>query len=236
MSTAANTCPCPQGYVRDQSGLNCVKVTSVAATNNGATYTIGTGNHVTSYGISGARFYQDITALSFPIKYPNCANLNLVDNAAHVLTVQNLVTGTSLWGDGTITAGRLNNAGIWTNLGGAPTCEFIGFSACVDVPVAGTYCIGMAADNALRFSVDSVLVMEMDNVCTGAPCAGGPGNCGPQTINGISYPSGTCPPCSSGVGCGNGFPFNYWHLFPIHLTAGIHIITLEGKNYAGEPP
>lgn len=231
MSAPQNTCPCPQGYVRDQSGLNCVKTTSVAATNNGATYTIGTGNQVTSYGISGARFYQDITSLSFPIKYPNCANHNLVDNASSILTVQNLVAGTILWGDGNALHGRLNNAGIWTNLNGTPTCEFIGFSACVDVPVDGVYCIGMAADNATRFSIDSQLIVEIDNTCTGAPCEGGPGNCPPQTINGISYPSGTCPPCSTGAGCGNGFPFNYWHVFPITLSAGIHIITLEGKNF-----
>lgn len=224
-------CGCPPGYVPDSSGLNCVKTTSVAAINNGTTYTISAGNTCTCYGVSGTRFYQDITALSFPVQYPSCGNHNLVDNAAHILTVQNLVTGVPLWGDGTATGGRLNNAGIWTNLSGTPTCEFIGFSACVDVPADGTYCIGIAADNATRFSVDSQLIVEIDNTCYGAPCTGGPGNCGPQTINGISYPSGTCPPCSTGAGCGNGFPFNYWHVFPITLTAGKHIITLEGKNY-----
>jgi hypothetical protein len=198
-------CGCPPGYVPDASGLNCVKTTSVPAINNGTTYTIAPGNTCGCYGQSGARFYQDITALSFPIKYPNCSNHNLVDNAAHTLTIQNLVTGTLLWGNGTVASGRLNNAGIWTNLSGTPTCEFIGFSACIDVPEDGVYCVGMAADNATRFSVDSQLIVEIDNTCTGSPCISGAG--------------------------GNTFTFNYWHVFPITLTAGQHIITLEGKNY-----
>lgn len=160
MASTANTCPCPQGYVRDQSGLNCVKTTSVAATNNGTTYTVVAGNKAAVYGALGAYFYQDVTTLPLPITEDSPYRLK--DNVGNTVAVLNIVVNT-LWGNGTSSSlGRLNNCGVWTNTGtGDPLNEWIGFSACVDVPVTGTYCIGLAADNECRFKVNSVLVAEL---------------------------------------------------------------------------
>ena len=214
MATSLNTCPCPKGYVIDQSGLNCVKTTSVAATNNGVTYTVGSGNRSSVYGQNGVNFYQDISGLTFPIRPVASAPTTLQDASGTVtLAVTNNIVN-PLWGDAVVADGRLNNAGIWTTqplteydctttgtvnaLNQCPINEWIGFSACVDVPVAGTYCIGMAADNETRFSINGQLIVALD-----------------FSVPGVGAPT---------------FNFNYWHVFPITLKAGINILTLEGLN------
>lgn len=159
-------CGCPPGYSPSPDGSDCILVESVGATSSGTIYTVAAGNQLTVYSNLGANFYEDSTGRPLPISEYAAPN-RLADALTTTLTVdQNIIN--SLWGDGTSAPykGRLNNAGVWTNMGGTPVGEWIGFTACVEVAVAGVYCIGLGADNRARFSINGVLIVELDNGTT----------------------------------------------------------------------
>lgn len=201
-------CPCPPGYV--SSGNNCVRTTNSAATNNGVFYTAQFAGPYPYWGNLGTNFYADITNLPKPL---GGNGTNILDANSAVVPVANNVQS-PVWGQTMFTGGpyygRQNVCGLWTTLPTVPSTswpgaddypplqEWIGFSTCFTAPVAGTYCIGMAADNCLRFKIDGQLICQLGTTSSGG------------------YP----------------FNFNYWHVFPITLSAGQHIIEMEGLNQA----
>lgn len=199
-------CQCPPGYV--SVGNNCVKTTNSPATSNGTLYTAQFAGPYPYWGSSGANFYSDITSLSKPL---GGNATNILDANSAVVPVANNIQS-PLWGQfmniGGPFYGRQNVCAIWTNLPTVPSTdypglddyppikEWIGFSTCITVPTTGTYCIGMSADNCLRFKIDGQLIVQLGTATTGA----------------------------------YNFNFNYWHVFPITLAAGQHIIEMEGLN------
>lgn len=200
-------CTCPQGYVPDSSGNNCVKITTSTPTTNGTTYTGALSGPYPEWCKSGTNFYQDISALSYPIT-GNATQL--LDGGLNPLAVTNNVQS-PLWGQSMFIGGpyygRLNSCGLWTTAPPVyvtnppfpdypPLQEWIGFSVCVTVPTTGTYCIAMSGDNCFRFKLNGQTIVQV-----GTSISGG-------------YP----------------FNFNYWHVFPITLQAGQNIIGLEGLN------
>lgn len=124
---------------------------------SGTIYVVQGGNQIPSYGFNGARFFENATNRPFPLIETNVGGIN--DDAGTPLNLLSTVQST-LWGDTSSSLnGRLNQAGVWTNASnGNPANEWIGFTACVNVPVEQVYCIGIAADNYVRFRIDGQLI------------------------------------------------------------------------------
>ena len=109
------------------------------------------------------------------------------------------VTADPYWGGvGDYTTWRLNTVGVWacdatgSTAGTEPVGEWIGFAVCVDIAEAGSYLVGLGADNRMRFSLDGVMLFE---------------NTDDATQN-----------------------FNYWWLTAVPISAGKHVVELEGYN------
>ncbi len=194
-------CGCPPDYVLAPNGLDCVLNTEISAVASPTIYTAIAATPQSFFG-HHTKFYETTQGRPIPATMTS-APLGFQD-ATSIQYNSVIVSGNTLWGmAGTNTPadGRLNYAGIWTNGGtsgsGAqlPENEWIGFSTCVDVPVDGVYCIGMAADNCMRFSINGVLIVQ--NLIT------------------------------------NSFAFNYWHVFPVQLSAGLNLISIEGLTTGG---
>lgn len=107
--------------------------------------------------------------------------------------------------------GSLNRTGLWAcGPGGTsqvgemtPFNEPIGFIFPVDVATTTTYYIGIAGDNTVRIRVNCEDIVNMD----------------PDAMA-LQYP-----------GVGITAPFQYWHVYPVVLTPGRHVIELTGINY-----
>lgn len=186
-------CGCPDGYVLLPDGVTCEQILTVPATATPTLYQVGPGFPGAGVGTYGANLYEDASLKILPIAQLGSA---LYDNngAGTILTATNLLPSPNAF---TVWQNRLLTVGVWTTAGaGAPINEWIGFSVCVTVPETKTYCIGVAADNFMRFSVDGTLIVT------------------------FNLPAATS------------FTFTVWHIIPITLTAGTHIIKLEGKNEA----
>jgi hypothetical protein len=80
----------------------------------------------------------------------------------------------------------------------------IGFSVCLDLPATSVYYIGLGGDNKCRFTVDGVVVVDQDITAVG-----------------------------TNTGWGAGATFKIWHIYPVTLSAGPHIIELIGHNNSG---
>lgn len=78
--------------------------------------------------------------------------------------------------------------------------QFIGFSECFTIPTTKTYYLGVACDNYATIKIDGVTVINQSEVALNAQ-------------HGIS-----------------GSTFKMWHIYPIVLTAGFHIIEMIGNN------
>jgi hypothetical protein len=178
-SDSGTTYSCPAGYTATTNNEQCQKITITGASAYGIIYTGVSANTTSSYNYFGARFYEKIDLTKTPI--------NMSGNSCGVGGDQPLFynngSGTTfnlqatklntIWGDGTYssTNGRLNKIGIWANSGVAATLpitpgacpkQFIGFSHCLDIPSGGTYSIGIAGNNYVRFKINGQQVVNID--------------------------------------------------------------------------
>jgi len=196
-------CECPPGYTYDPIANDCTLVETTPANCLPNTILIDRGDQNNQYSSQGANFYPDVTTLPFPLSDIvigiNANNLQDA-NLTPLLAIQNV--DNPLWG-GPLNpnAGRLFDIGVWTNLAQIsgneqPVNEWIGFTACVTVPVTGTYSIGFGGDNRVRLTLDGAPLVEVG-------------------ANGGSY------------------AFWYWSVIEVTLTAGQHVITIEGFNLSG---
>ena len=152
-------CGCPEGYVLLPDGVTCQQILTVPATPSLTIYQVGPGEVSVSAGTYGANIYEDITAKTLPIAQVGSA---LYDNngVGTILTATNHFPFPSYY---TLWITRLQDVAVWTTVGGwVPYNQWIGFSVCVVVPETKTYCIGLAADNRMRFSVNGVLTVNFD--------------------------------------------------------------------------
>lgn len=104
--------------------------------------------------------------------------------------------------------GPLNRTGLWTS---SPLSnQVIGFSQCITVPVDGVYYIGTGSDNFTSINVDSINILSMDATAMGLYLnAHGYSNTGQVNAN-----------CT----------FRFWHVYPVYLSAGTHILEVIGNN------
>lgn len=161
-------CGCPEGFTYNFETEECDGFQTTDVIASPTIYTVGTGNKLTAYSMS-TNFYQNIDALPYPISSLGGV---MKDSFAVPLAITNNVMN-DLWGDvqmpDTIN-GRLNVAGIWTDIPLVgitqnPTNEWIGFTACVEVPETKVYYIGIGADNKARFKINGQLIAYLDG-CT----------------------------------------------------------------------
>jgi hypothetical protein len=204
---------CPPGYTFD--GTDCVATELIPATYSGGTLTLEPGARTSIYGLFGLRLYPDITAV-VPV-VGNGAAYNVVGTAGNVIPIINSLKN-ALWGGAGIgvcdtgcTGGRLNDVGLWgpgavydangcTNPGIQmyPQGNWIEIDYCFNSgPVTKQFLIGVAGDNKIKITLDSVDIITLD-----------------ATNNGW-----------------NG-PYQYWHVFPITISAGNHTLKVSGYNLA----
>ena len=148
-----STLSCPAGFTATPANDACQRITTSAATNNGSLIAT-TGAKDTAYSQYGTFFYPSIANnASLPVYYIGSLS-DLRDQSGGTITATNTVTvGNTFWANNpqNTVNGRLNQIGLT-----ALTTEWVGFSKCVNIDTAGTYYIGIAADNDCRFRVDSV--------------------------------------------------------------------------------
>ena len=118
-------------------------------------------------------------------------------------------TGNGFWINPTsdLTDGPLNRSGLWT--ASPDSNQQIGYSVCLDLPVATTYLIGIGTDNYGIINVDGNNIVIQDPTTLAAQ------------YNAM-YP-----------GIGAFVTFRIWHVYPVALTAGTHVLELIGYNVSG---
>lgn len=150
----------------------CQLITNVPAVVSDTIYTVTDAGSSTAWGWGGTRFYPDVDNYTTPVR-GNIPDGILANNdgagADLPFTLVNDIANTLWRYDGAdATTGRLNPVGIWTQLNAAgmgddlPINEWIGFSQCIEVPTTKKYCIGLGADNMMRFSLNGNLIARFD--------------------------------------------------------------------------
>lgn len=225
------TCPCecPEGYTFNPATNACEQTTIVPAIpSGGVTVPIIAGGSSPSYGSSGARLYEDISAKLFPLNgwsdstlcpvgSPGCTVGYQVYESAGIGTILTIdaasATGNNVFTNfpATFTEGRLNNIGIWAT--GYSTNEWLPVEFCINLPTSKTYIFAIAGDNQIRASITSTTFM------------GGVTDFNLVNLWASFNPSGA--PSNSGATR----TFSLWHMFPITLPAGNHILQLQGMDF-----
>jgi len=171
---------CPSGYTATTGNEQCQKITVTGASAYGIIYTGVSADTATSsagsYNYLGARFYEkiDLTKTPINISGSTCGTSGLqtlfYNNGSGTTFNLQATKLNTIWGDGTYsyTNGRLNKIGIWasTNVTGATlsTCpkQFIGFSHCLDIASGGTYSIGIAGNNYVKFKINGQQIVNLN--------------------------------------------------------------------------
>lgn len=123
----------------------------------------------------------------------------------------NLITlSNSFWNNQSLTTtnGPANRTGLWASGGSA--VPDVGFTVCVILPSDGVYYIGCFADNKIKITVDGNTVVDMD-----VPAMG-------TYFEAHGYPA-----------IGALVSFRIFHIYPISLTMGNHILEVIGHDDGG---
>jgi hypothetical protein len=205
---ATTTCACPEGYTEVDG--ECVETIIINATYTGTTVQLNAGVNEQSYNKFGLRLYPDITSSTKPLVGSGNPYLVKANNGAGA-TITPLIAGvqSTLWGCETPTScstftGGSNNYGGRLNIAGLWNTAYNATSG--DGPeLAFEYCIEVASTKQYLIGIagDNKVKLYVDGVLNVYLNTGGSG--------------GTAP-------------FNWWHVFPVTLTAGTHTIRLGGIN------
>ena len=222
------TYSCPAGFSATPGNDACQKITNSNATPPTSAVTITAGYRFPQYGILGAKFFSGVQnsgalpyyvpytpLLAWPLTYQTTAAV--INQTGGTLTPIAVVSGTTntFWANFPNTYyiagalpnsgyGRLNQAGISTEPTGT---QFAGFSQCINITQAGTYYIGLAADNYALFKINGQTIFALTGNSQNAPVL----------------------PYQSGRDAQN--HFNTWWVFEWDFTSGTHIIEMLGLNY-----
>jgi len=166
---------CPPGS--ELIGDNCVETNYTDVTLFPTIYTVQQGMiSSTVYGNAGAKFFENADQYNYPLRLISGIIKTNNNNAPTISLTPDYTSTTDAWAsNGSNTKGRLNIASVWADDGcpagatcvGTESCppfgEWIGFADCIEVPVTGKYCIGIAADNYVKISIDGTLVFYAVN-------------------------------------------------------------------------
>lgn len=86
----------------------------------------------------------------------------------------------------------------------ASSNQQVGFSVCINIPSTKTYYLGVGCDNNAIIKVDGVVIIQQSE----------------SAVNAQHGNTGSC--------------FKVWHIYPITLTSGFHIIEMIGNNISGD--
>jgi hypothetical protein len=202
------TCECPEGYVEIDG--ECVETVIIEATYTGTTVQLNAAVNEISYNKFGLRLYPDITASVKPLLGSGNPYLVKANNGAGA-TITPLIAGvqSTLWGC-ELPSACSTFTGPPSTYGGRLNITGLWNNA-YNVPsgegpeLAFEYCIEIAETKQYLIGIagDNKVKLYVDGVLNVFLNVGGSG--------------GTAP-------------FNYWHVFPITLTAGTHVIRLGGIN------
>jgi hypothetical protein len=200
---------CPDGYTWDPQLEECVLVETVPALYSGTLLSVDKAVVNAGYSIGGVRLYAPIGASQIPITRigTNNTTFTLVDNLLNPIPIHSTVRN-SLWG--TMTPG--------CDPTGSPT-----FGGRLNT--VGVWAPGIPDGQELCFEF-CVTIEEGENT---QKCIGIAGdNSVKFSINGVLFVDITA------ANNAQTRPFNYWHVFPIDLPPGQHIITLCGTNISSD--
>jgi len=110
------------------------------------------------------------------------------------------VNGAGACVDNNTSDGPLNRSGVWAS--SPQDNQDIGFGVCIDIAETKTYYIGIGSDNYGIIKLDSQIIVQQD----------------PAALA-IQYP------LAAGLAC-----FRIWHIYPVVIAAGSHILELLGHN------
>jgi hypothetical protein len=245
-------CGCPEGF--EFVNGDCIQEETTPATFTGTLAPVNAGNKNLYFGAEGLRLYPDISSNIFPLVVDISAGFKVIDNygAGATIVPSILTLESELWGLNAITntspavlagcaslgdqTGRLNDIGVWATgaslksvavnnydaINGVGAFDAlsnqdkisvyentgVAFEFCVDVTESKQYLIGIAGDNEVFLKIDGNLVILL-----GDPNRYGQG---PPAEDNKTAPT-----------------FRSFHVFPITLTTGTHIINLRGVNWNG---
>jgi hypothetical protein len=151
---------CPAGFTATPANDACQKITTSAATFNGSGATIVSGTQNNAYNSYGAVFYPSVSNnLALPVYYPSNGS-PLKDQTGGTITPYVVANTGTFWKNTSpsITDGRLNKIGL-----SATNFTYAGFSQCININEAGTYYIGLAADNYCKFQIDTQEIVNFNN-------------------------------------------------------------------------
>lgn len=199
---------CPEGYI--QVGNECVKQEIVPAIYTGGLVTITEGATVTSYNKFGLRLYPDISSEIKPLLGSSNPYEVKANNGAGA-TITPLILGlqSTLWGC-ELPAACSTFVGPVSSYGGR-------------LNIAGIWAPGYNVEEGdgpelgFDFCVD---ITETKQYLVGIA--------GDNKVK--LYVDGVLNVFLEPGGAGATATFNYWHVFPITLNAGQHIIRLAGIN------
>lgn len=105
------------------------------------------------------------------------------------------------------TDGPLNRAGIWSVT--ETSNQTVGFSVCITAPQDDTYTVGMGVDNFGTLNLDGTNLVVQDIAALDAQYN------------------------SAFPGIGADVTFKIWHMYPVFLSAGSHVVEIIGTNVSG---
>jgi len=157
-SAGTNSCSCPAGYTPTTGNNGCQSITSSSATFNGSTGSaVSIGGTLDGYGQLGTSIYPDASTLPNLPLTRTATTSALEDQLGTIIEPTQTITSNTFWQGIDATTGRLNNVGV-----SASTTEYLGFSHCIDVPVAKTYYIGIGASRQFRITIDGQIIIDND--------------------------------------------------------------------------
>lgn len=115
---------------------------------------------------------------------------------------------------GTVGAGPMNRAALWATT--LTDNQTIGFTTCITVPEDKVYYVGIGGDNIPFIKLDGNIVVEMDPNAMGNYLA----------VHG--YPQIIVLPSVASEAT-----FYWWHIYPVFITAGAHVLEMSCNNTFG---
>ncbi len=221
------TCPCqcPAGYTFNPATNSCELPGTIepAIPTGGTTIPIIDGDESEAYSDFGARLYEDISGKIYPLNGWQNPITTPCSGSACYLVRENAGTGTSLIlqqtsvpasnifdSQNTTTLGRLNIAGLWA--AGWPAGQWLDIEFCINITSSQTYIFAIAGDNQVKANITSTTFN------------GGVTNLNLVNLWCTSTPNGSGPETTTNS-------FKFWHMFPITLPSGSHVIKLSGYNF-----
>lgn len=110
---------------------------------------------------------------------------------------------------GTLVDGPMNRAGIWSST--VFVDQQIGFAACITVPADGIYYVGVSCDDLSIIKIDGNVIIEQDRAALGA------------FFRANGYP----------LAADDQMGFNFFYIYPVMLTSGVHVVEMIGVNTQG---